>query len=61
MKIEMIAEMTGYSKKTFLLWPDFGILRWFKHAYKYYAPKELVQLHLQSEAFRGIANKSKVH
>lgn len=61
MTADMIAEMTGYSKKTVLLWTDFGIMRWFKDGSKYYVPKELALKQMLSEAFRTIINKSKKH
>lgn len=59
--IQMITELTGYSAKTIHNWTSQGYLRWFRNAYTYYAPKEIVIQHMLSEEFRSITGKSKKH
>lgn len=61
MTVDMLAELTGYSKSTVLSWQKAGYIRWFVNRQQRYAPKELVLQHLLSKEFRNIRNKSQTH
>ena len=61
MTVDMVVEVTGYTKKTVFDWISAGKLRAFRRKRKYYIPKELVTNYMLSDSFREIGNKCVKH
>ena len=61
MTVDMVVDLTGYTKKTIFDWVASGKLRAFRRKRKYYIPKELVTNYMLSDSFREIGNKCVKH
>lgn len=61
MTVDMIAQVTGYTKKTVFEWIAAGKLRAFTRKRKYYIPKEYMTGFMLSESFLHISSKCEQH